>query len=450
MNKSMYQVIYLWVLMFLNVTAVHASSEGLSGVIPVIPGTKFNYQGEVIYNGSPANGDFDVRFKLFNALTGGSELIASDQTITIVDGLMNAELDFGDAVFDGQPLWLEILIEQPTIPGFFILSPRVAINNAPYAIQSLFVANNGVESAAIVNGSITTVDIGNFQVTGTKIANNTISFDKFTANGANSGDVVQYNGSTWVPAPVVGGSSPWSINSNDISYSAGNVGIGTAAPATKLNIHGTESDELRLSGTNSTPSIHFRRNSNGADWYLKIDPASNQFHFQADAVTTDKIMTIKPDGEITRKKQTKTTYLSYKSFVPESNVYTYSTLNFLGMTGLHSTYSGGGPAKFHADVSLPADAVITQFEVMAGDNTPSGAVVAKLGLRLFGTSNGVITLSTLTSSNSPYAEVMSETLNTAVGDDRSYFVDVDIDNVTTPGQEVIFAGIRVTYETTTL
>jgi hypothetical protein len=45
---------------------------------------------------------------------------------------------------------------------------------------------------------------------------------------------------------------------------------------------------------------------------------------------------------------------------------------------------------------------------------------------------------------------MSETLNTAVGDDRSYFVDVDIDNVTAAGQEVIFGGIRVTYETTTL
>ena len=122
----------------------------------------------------------------------------------------------------------------------------------------------------------------------------------------------------------------------------------------------------------------------------------------------------------------------------------------MGLTGLHSTYTGGGAAKFHADVGLPADAVITKFEVLAGDNSPSGAVVAKFGYRVFATSNGVITLSTLTSNNSPFGEVMSETLNLAVGPDRSYFVDVDIDNVTAAGQEVIFSGVRITYETTTL
>ena len=41
-------------------------------------------------------------------------------------------------------------------------------------------------------------------------------------------------------------------------------------------------------------------------------------------------------------------------------------------------------------------------------------------------------------------------MNAAVGNDRSYFIDVEIDNVKTSGQEVIFAGVWITYETTIL
>jgi len=353
--------------------------------------TAFNYQGQVMYEGAPANGSFDIKFRLYDNpdnMAINSELSEITQTLVIEDGLLNTELDFGDIFFDGQDLWIHLFIQDPTgTPGFFSLMPRVAINSAPYAIQAQF------------------TDIS---------------------------------------------TSLWSSNPNGIDYTAGRVGIGLTNPAAILNIHGDSSDELRLSGTNSTPSLHFRRNSNGADWYLKIDPSTNQFFFQSEANSVEKIMTIKPDGEITRKKQTRTAYVSYKSFIPESHVFTYSTLNFLGLTGLHSTYSGGGPAKFHADVDLPADAVITKFEVMAGDNSGSGSVVAKLGFRVFGTSNGVINLSTLTSSNSPYAEVIIDALNAAVGNDRSYFIDVEIDNVTTPGQDVIFAGVRITYETTVL
>ena len=482
MNKNMMQVVWVCILMVLNIATVSAAGDETlfsKGGVPS-QNTKFNYQGEVIYNGSPANGVFDVRFKLFDDLIGGSELISEDQTITIVDGLLNAELDFGDFHFNNQPLWLEILIEQPTIPGFFILNPRVPINTAPHAIQSIFVASNSINSASIQNGSVENIDIGALQISNSKIANGTIDFSKLADNGAANGDVIQFNGSAWVSAPAAGGSSPWSSNVNGINYSAGNVGIGTSTPTGLLHLNGTSADELSLYGVNSTPVIHFRRLNGNVDWVMKQSSDGTKFHIQTEladgnevlsltssgrlglgTVTPDgfldvkdaagdTLLNVKDDGSIQRKSQTRTTYVSFKSFVPESNVYTYSTLNFLGMTGLHSTYTGGGPAKFHADVSLPADAVITQFEVMAGDNSGSGAVTAKFGYRVFGTSNGVITLSTLTSTNSPFGEVMSDTLNTVVGNDRSYFVDVDIDNVTTAGQEVMFAGLRVTYETTSL
>ena len=72
-------------------------------------GTQFTYQGELLDNGSPANGTYDVSVLLFNSVSGGSqvdEYFVDD--IVINNGLLNTTLDYGDAPFDGEELYLEI------------------------------------------------------------------------------------------------------------------------------------------------------------------------------------------------------------------------------------------------------------------------------------------------------------------------------------------------------
>ena len=61
------------------------------------PYTTFTYQGSLANNGSAANGAYSMRFKLFDALAGGSQV---GSTVTFVsqsvaDGLFAVELDFG-------------------------------------------------------------------------------------------------------------------------------------------------------------------------------------------------------------------------------------------------------------------------------------------------------------------------------------------------------------------
>src|SRR2546421_2792134 len=73
-------------------------------------GTTFSYQGQLTDNGSPANGSYDLRFALFDAVTNSS---AVSGTITnaatgVSNGLFAVLLDFGAGAFPGAPRFLEI------------------------------------------------------------------------------------------------------------------------------------------------------------------------------------------------------------------------------------------------------------------------------------------------------------------------------------------------------
>jgi len=66
-------------------------------------GTGFTYQGRLKSSGSPYSGTCDLRFKLYDALSGGTQ-IGPTQTKTSVgltDGYLTVQLDFGSGAFAG-------------------------------------------------------------------------------------------------------------------------------------------------------------------------------------------------------------------------------------------------------------------------------------------------------------------------------------------------------------
>ena len=75
-------------------------------------GTAFTYQGKLDWNGQPANGDFLLRFALYDAPAPGGNLINGTNLlpVSVTNGLFTADLDFGTNAFAGEARWLDIAV----------------------------------------------------------------------------------------------------------------------------------------------------------------------------------------------------------------------------------------------------------------------------------------------------------------------------------------------------
>ena len=127
-------------------------------------GTAFTYQGKLTSGGNPSTGFYDLKFSLFDALAGGSQVGASltNAVTGVTNGLFTVTLDFG-AVFAGNASWLEIGVRSNGVAvDFTTLSPRQCLTPAPYA---LYAPSAGAAATATTAASANAVAAAN--VTGT-------------------------------------------------------------------------------------------------------------------------------------------------------------------------------------------------------------------------------------------------------------------------------------------
>src|SRR5262245_5821501 len=73
-------------------------------------GAAFNYNGRLNDGGGPANGHYDFRFILYNALFGGSQIgpIVTNVNVVVSNGLFSTTVDLGPGIFDGTAYWMEL------------------------------------------------------------------------------------------------------------------------------------------------------------------------------------------------------------------------------------------------------------------------------------------------------------------------------------------------------
>lgn len=129
MNTRITSLSVLATILLLTLTAmVEAAAE---------PGPAITYQGQLKQEGVPANGNFDMEFRLFDAPALGNQLgdPMTLNAVAVSSGLftvtLNANGEFGPSAFVSKHRWLEITIDATTF------APRQALTAAPFAVTAL-------------------------------------------------------------------------------------------------------------------------------------------------------------------------------------------------------------------------------------------------------------------------------------------------------------------------
>lgn len=180
----------------------------LLSIVPVTAqvGAAFNYQGELLDNGSPANDTYDFIIDAYTTETGNNMIDTLDfNNISVVNGLFTiSNIDFGSSLL-GNTIWLQINIRKTGESGNFeILLSRQKIYKAPYAYESDFAKNATIADEAF----------------------------SLSPNGANTNDVLTFNGSQWAAK-----TGSWQYQNNVLSTTNNNiidkVVIGSSTPSSQ-------------------------------------------------------------------------------------------------------------------------------------------------------------------------------------------------------------------------
>ncbi|MGB0714761.1 MAG: hypothetical protein ACPGXK_02725 [Phycisphaerae bacterium] len=193
----------------------------------------FTYQGRLQDGETPLDGTVDMEFRLFDAVSGGSQIGASQifTDLLIAGGVITVELDFGVMAFNGDARWLEIAVANPAGGPFVVLTPRQPLAATPYAqtaLEAKSIAgidghslngfNDGPTDALYVDNA-GNVGIGRIDPMTALDVNGTVTADSFVGDGSGLSGIAGDDFGTFAAgsgavALAFDGANIWTANQN--------------------------------------------------------------------------------------------------------------------------------------------------------------------------------------------------------------------------------------------
>jgi hypothetical protein len=96
----------------------------------------FTFQGRLTDSTMPANGIYQMEFRLFSAT--GTEPLSdfTDYAVIVTNNLFSVRIFFPEELFDGTPRFLEIGVRRNDTDGFVTLADRQPLYSTPYVLRA--------------------------------------------------------------------------------------------------------------------------------------------------------------------------------------------------------------------------------------------------------------------------------------------------------------------------
>ncbi len=203
--------------------------------------TNFTYQGRLNDGGTPANGNYDLQFTLWDSSTAGSQVGATQtiNTVPVTNGVFTVQLDFGAGSFSGANRFLEIGTRASGAGSFTLLTPRQPVTSTPYAVRSVNASSADALSNAC-SGCVKDAQINSLagnKITGT-VASATTATNAAQLGGVAASQYVQTGDARLADArPPAAGSANYIQNTSGAQTASFNIsGNGTAGGTLSGNV----------------------------------------------------------------------------------------------------------------------------------------------------------------------------------------------------------------------